>query len=155
MGDGAGEAAAFRTLISSEIFRTLPVVIDADALNILAGNPELLKQLGPNCVLTPHPGEMARLTGKPIPEIQSRRFESAAELSEKCGCVVVLKGARTVVASPGGFVFVNPAATGVLGTAGSGDSLAGIIGAFMAQGLSPCDAAGAAVFAHGTAGEML
>jgi NAD(P)H-hydrate epimerase len=129
-----------------------PLVLDADALN-------LLSPAGPGtfpaaCVLTPHPGEMARLLGTTVEAIQSNRIEIARQAAERLGCVVVLKGAATVVAAPDGRLGVNSSGGPALATGGTGDVLTGITAACPARGLAPFEAAVAAVFLHGLAGEV-
>ncbi len=133
----------------------VPLVVDADALNLLGGEIEAVavRAEAPR-ILTPHPGEMARLRGTPVKEVQRDRLGHARRLAAATKAVVVLKGARTIVATPDGTAFVNPTANPALGTAGSGDVLAGAIGAFLAQGLDAKDAAIAAVFVHGAAAEL-
>lgn len=129
----------------------LPVVIDADGLNLLSKVPNWHQNLPDGCVLTPHPGEMAALTDLPVQQIQEHRIETAREWSERWNQVVVLKGAYTVIASPRGRVSVNQLATAALARAGTGDVLAGMITGFLAQGIPAEDAACAAVFLHGRA----
>jgi hydroxyethylthiazole kinase-like uncharacterized protein yjeF len=130
----------------------LPLVIDADGLNLLGTEAAavLARAKGPR-ILTPHPGEMARLLGIETAAVNARRLDLARQLASDSGGVVVLKGARTVIATPGGEAFVNPTADPSLGTAGSGDVLTGVITGLLAQGLSPIDAARAGVFVHGAA----
>jgi NAD(P)H-hydrate epimerase len=135
----------------------LPAVVDADALNALAGDKGWWRPLHGPLVLTPHPGEFARLTGVPgqeaaLAEDDDARAEAAAEAAIRWGQVVVLKGARTVVASPDGDVLRSEVATPALATAGSGDVLSGSIGAFLAAGCDPIVAAGCGVAVHGAAG---
>ena len=101
-------------------------------------------------VLTPHLGEMSRLTGIPPADLEARRLDACREWAVKWGCVLVLKGAPTVVAGPDGRASVNPTGNPGMATAGMGDVLTGIVAALMAQGLAPYDAARAAVYAHGT-----
>lgn len=131
-----------------------PMVIDADGLNSLARLPEWWKSLSGVNVLTPHPGEMSRLTGLEVPQIQRERIEVARDHAHKWGQVVVLKGAYTVVASPDGRAYVNPFANPALATAGCGDVLAGAIAGFLAQGLEPLRAAVVGVYVHALAGEL-
>jgi ADP-dependent NAD(P)H-hydrate dehydratase / NAD(P)H-hydrate epimerase len=134
----------------------LPMVVDADALNALGtGAPGLLASAPAPRVLTPHPGEMGRLLGLSIAEVQADRIGRARGLAAASGAVVVLKGARTIVAAPDGQVFVNPAATSSLATAGSGDVLTGVIGALLARGCDALTAAQIGVYVHGAAGEAL
>jgi NAD(P)H-hydrate epimerase len=135
---------------------TVPMVIDADALNLLG--PDVVRVLSlvdaPR-ILTPHPGEMARLVGGSIDDVQANRLAVARDLAGRTKAIVVLKGARTLVAAPDGTVFVNPTACGALATAGTGDVLTGVIGSLLAQGMTPLAAARAGVYLHGTAGEAL
>jgi hydroxyethylthiazole kinase-like uncharacterized protein yjeF len=134
----------------------VPMVLDADALNLLGTEiGRVLSITNAPRILTPHPGEMSRLTGRRIDEIQADRLGMARELAARAKAVVVLKGARTLVAAPDGTVYINPTATGALATAGSGDVLTGVIGALLAQGLEPIAAARASVFIHGAAGEAV
>lgn len=135
--------------------REIPVVIDADGLNALALAPEGLKTLAGRAVLTPHPGEISRLSGRTVKEIQADRIRSAREFSRRYGIVVVLKGARTVIADPQGPIYLNPVAHSVLASGGTGDVLTGLILGFLAQGLSPVKAACLGVFLHGQAGACL
>jgi hydroxyethylthiazole kinase-like uncharacterized protein yjeF len=130
-------------------------VVDADALNILSTLPDWASRLPPWSILTPHPGEMARLTGGDVTEINAQRIQSARHWSGAWGHVVVLKGAHTVIAAPDGRLAVLPFALPTLATAGSGDVLAGAIAAMLAQGLSPFDAAVCAAYLHGHAGLLL
>ena len=106
-------------------------------------------------MLTPHPGEMARLLDSSVREIQGARPQSARELAEVTRSVVVLKGSGTVVAAPGGHLSVNATGGPLLGTAGTGDVLAGLLGGLLAQGLEPWDAARLGVFLHGAAADRL
>lgn len=127
------------------------VLIDADGLNLLSEIDEWWKLVPPGAVLTPHPGEMARLTGRAT---TSDRIEAAREWAGAFGGVLVLKGAHTVVAA-GDMAAVSPIATPALATAGTGDVLAGVIGGLIAQGANPYDAARAGVYIHGMAGRDL
>ena len=131
------------------------LILDADALNALAGVRAWWQGLGPRAVVTPHPGEMARLLRGTVAEVESDRIAVASGAAADWGLVVVLKGAYTVVASPEGRPVVSPIATAALATAGSGDVLAGALAGLAAQGLSARDAALAAVYLHGRAGELL
>jgi NAD(P)H-hydrate epimerase len=129
-----------------------PLVFDADALKLLARLPDWPKLLTPATVLTPHPGEMAVLTGKKIGDIQANRLEIALQYSQQWGVVVVLKGALTVVASPQQGAVVIPIATPALARAGTGDVLSGIITGLLAQGVEPFDASIAGAWIHAQAG---
>ncbi len=134
----------------------IPVVVDADALTAMAGEMEgfAAGSCG-SLVLTPHPGEMARLCGCSVEQVQADRLDSVRRLAMKTGAVVVLKGARTVTASPEGEICINMTGNSGMGTGGMGDVLSGMIGALLCQGYSPWDAARLGVCAHGLAGDML
>jgi NAD(P)H-hydrate epimerase len=138
-----------------EKFALPPLVLDGDALNLLSDWPEWAEHVPAGSVLTPHPGEMARLTGLTVDEVQADRVGAARENAAKWKQIVVLKGAGTVIAEPGGQVYVSPFSNPVLATAGTGDVLAGTIVGLLAQGLTPLDAACAGVYLHGVAGEIL
>lgn len=161
IGPGLGqdpETAVFLEEILSQA--DLPAVIDADALNLIARAPELLQQPSLSdrrrrWVLTPHPGEMARLLGKSVAEVQADRVGLATRASLNWGSVVVLKGAHTVVAAPEGQVFINPTGNPGLASGGTGDVLAGLIAGLLAQGLTPVQSAVAGVYAHGRAADRL
>lgn len=129
-----------------------PVVIDADGLNLLAKFPGWHRLLPPETILTPHPGEMSRLTGLSTAEIQARRLETAEQYAREWGLVVVLKGALTVIAGPEGETCVIPVATAALARAGTGDVLAGIIVGLRAQGVAAFQAAAAGAWIHAQAG---
>ncbi len=131
------------------------VVFDADALNALAQSPDWHSRLNLARVLTPHPGEMARLTAVSVEEVQSNRLRSATEYARVSNSVVVLKGACTVVAAPDGRARISGAANAMLATAGTGDVLAGMLVGLIAQGLDPFDAASAAVYLHAEAGRLV
>jgi len=127
-------------------------VIDADGLKLLARVPDWPKKLAEQAVLTPHPGEMSILTGLSVPEIQSDRLETARKYAREWGHVVILKGAVTVIAEPGGRVRVIPVATSALAHAGTGDVLAGMVAGLRAQGATAFDSAVAAAWLHAQAG---
>ena len=131
-----------------------PLVLDADALYAMAGHNEILAAAGGLAVLTPHPGEMARLTGLSVKQIQTDRLGSARRAAAEWNSIVVLKGSRTVVAFPDGDLYVNPTGNPGMATGGTGDVLAGMIAALIAQGLSSHDAAVLAVYLHGRAGDL-
>jgi hydroxyethylthiazole kinase-like uncharacterized protein yjeF len=130
------------------------LVIDADAVNALAGKPTLLRKAKAPAVLTPHPGEFARLTGKSRDAIEADRVGAAQAFAKRYGVYVVLKGVPTVTAGPEGQVIVNSTGNPGMATAGAGDVLAGAVAAFLAQGLHPLEAAALGVYLHGLAGDM-
>lgn len=139
---------------ASEGIKLPPLVLDADGLNLMAKVEGWWHQLPTETILTPHPGEMARLIGCETKEVQADRIGCATEMAAKWGHIVVLKGAHTVVAAPDGRAMVLPFANPAMATAGSGDVLAGAIVGMRAQGLVPFDAAAVGAYLHGLAGEM-
>ena len=158
IGPGLGQMPETSRFITGLLSAAnLPAVIDADALNILSTEPEQIAALakGRTIVLTPHPGEMARLTGKPVAEIQASRLETARAFAVRMGITLVLKGARTLVAHPDGRVMVNTTGNPGMAKGGSGDLLTGFIAGMLAQ--FPADAARAveaAVYLHGLAADL-
>ena len=132
-----------------------PLVLDADALNALADDRAALTRLGPGRVLTPHPGEMARLTARPTAEIQADRAAVATAAARDWRAVVVLKGAGTLVAAPDGRLFEDRHQVPALASGGTGDVLGGLIAGLLAQGAEPFEAAVAGVHVHAEAGERL
>ncbi|HWR41812.1 NAD(P)H-hydrate dehydratase [Sporomusa sp.] len=155
IGPGLGRheetAAAVRAVI---VAAECPLVIDADALDALAGYTDSLSDCAALPVLTPHPGEMARLTGLSIQAVNADRVNVARQAAGEWGSIVVLKGARTVVAFPDGEVYINTSGNAGMATGGTGDALTGIIAGLIAQGLSSHDAAVAGVYIHGLAGDV-
>ena len=149
MGSGEATGAIIREILQND---RCPVVIDADGLNTAEQWLEQAGQAQMPVILTPHPGEMARLSGLETGYIQSNRLAVAQEFAEKKHVWLVLKGANTIIAAPDGRLYMNVMDSPALAVAGSGDVLAGMIGAFLAQGLPPEEACCAAVYAHGLAG---
>ncbi|MDC0708067.1 NAD(P)H-hydrate dehydratase [Stigmatella sp. ncwal1] len=131
------------------------VVLDADALNAVATDLSVLRQAKQQVVLTPHPGEMARLTGLSTKEVQARRLEVAREFAMAHGVTLVLKGTRTLTVSADGDIYINPTGNPGMATGGTGDVLSGICGAFLAQGVPVHEAIWAAVYTHGLAGDLV
>lgn len=129
-----------------------PIVLDADSLNILAFNKELIKEVPKKSILTPHPGEFKRLVGEWLNDYD--KLEMQKEFSSKYGVIVVLKGKYTSISTPDGNIFFNPTGNPGMATAGSGDVLTGIITSFLAQGYSPLDSAILGVYIHGMAGDL-
>ncbi|WP_410771050.1 NAD(P)H-hydrate dehydratase [Fontibacillus sp. BL9] len=153
LGRFPGEASFLRALWEGA---SRPLVVDADALNILAaaGGPAAWRRRDAATVLTPHPGEMARLTGLGTAEVQRDRIGVARRFAAEHRVTLVLKGARTVIASPDGRVFVNVTGHPGMATGGSGDVLTGVIAGLLAQGLDEVQAAVLGVYLHGLAGEQ-
>jgi len=145
-------AALARALVAA---RALPTVLDADGLNAYEGTEGFDSHSGAPLVLTPHLGEMGRLTGDTPASLEARRIDAAREWAERWKAVVVLKGAPTVTAAPDGRATVNSTGNPGLATAGTGDVLAGMVAALLAQRLDPYDAARAAVHVHGLAGDRV
>lgn len=130
-----------------------PVILDADGINAFEGHIDLLRTSSSKLILTPHPGEMSRLCGKSISDIQSSRLDTAREFAKSNGVVVMLKGANTIVASPDGKSYVNPTGNPGMSKGGSGDILAGITASFAAQGMPADSAACCGAYIHGLAGD--
>jgi ADP-dependent NAD(P)H-hydrate dehydratase / NAD(P)H-hydrate epimerase len=158
IGPGLGQGAETAKFLTGLLSATkIPAVIDADALNMLAAKPALLKKLakGRTLVLTPHPGEMARLAGATIAEVQANRLRTARDFAERMGVTLVLKGARTLIAHPDGRVAINTSGNPGMAKGGSGDVLTGLIAGLLAQ--YPHDTAQAveaAVYLHGLAADL-
>lgn len=154
LGPGLGQDPGSAALARGLLARTRrPAVVDADALNAFAGELERLRSEAPR-VLTPHPGEAARLLGCSTGEIQADRPAAARALAARSGAIAILKGARTLIAKPDGELCVNPTGGPGLAAGGSGDVLAGLVGALLAQGLSAWDASRVGAYLHGLAGEL-
>ena len=159
LGCGLGQSQSAIRFIKSTLFRLKPasplLVLDADALNTLAKTPNWWQQLANDAILTPHPGEMARLAGVSIDEVQSDRIGMAKKMALEYHKTIVLKGAYTVIVKPDGQPRVSPIANPGLASAGTGDVLTGVIAGLVAQGLTLFDAAACGVYLHGQAGEMV
>jgi NAD(P)H-hydrate epimerase len=158
IGPGLGQSELAAGWVGEVLASGVPAVMDADALNLVAGvTGALAKAAGP-VVITPHPGEAARLLGISTAEIEADRLAAARALAGKTHAIVVLKGARTVICDGtlgDDHCSINATGGPELATGGSGDVLSGVIGALLAQGLAPADAARAAVWVHGAAGDEL
>lgn len=161
LGPGLGNSPATFNLLL-QVLKTLleegktgtTLVLDADGLNVLQGRTDLLKDMGCPVIITPHPGEMARLTGKTRAEIHDDRVGTARAFAREHGVIVVLKGHRTVI-TDGIRVQINPTGSSAMAQGGMGDALTGIIASFAGQGISPWDAAVAGVYLHGHIGDLL
>jgi ADP-dependent NAD(P)H-hydrate dehydratase / NAD(P)H-hydrate epimerase len=150
---GTDEVAA--DLLTAVLATSLPVLVDADGITLLATHRELLPRPAPT-LLTPHAGELARLLGADRLDVEAHRLRFATRAAAELGCTVLLKGSTTVIAPPAADqeVLVNPTGTSWLATAGSGDVLSGLAGSLLAQGLDPPRAAAAAAYLHGVAGRL-
>jgi NAD(P)H-hydrate epimerase len=156
IGPGLGRDPSTRRLLEALLPQvTIPVVLDADGLNLVSEIPGLLARLPADLILTPHPGEFARLSGLTTADVQADRQGVARRFAKSWRKVVVLKGAQTVIADPDGRLVINPVATPALASGGTGDVLAGMIGALRGQGLPAFEAAVTGVYVHGLAGQWL
>jgi hydroxyethylthiazole kinase-like uncharacterized protein yjeF len=158
VGPGLGSGEHARTLLAHALASASPLLADADALNLLATDPVLqgaLAQRPAGALLTPHPLEAARLLGTDIGAVQADRLAAARALADRLHAVVVLKGSGTVIAAPGGEAVINGTGNPALATAGTGDVLAGLCGALLAQGWPAWEAALAGVWLHGRAADVL
>jgi NAD(P)H-hydrate epimerase len=155
IGPGIGTQEETRRLVIELLARcTVPMLIDADAINALTGKAALLKRVKAPVVLTPHPGEFSRISGKGVGEIERDRVDAASSFAKRTGAVIILKGVPTVVAEPEGRTFINSAGNPGMAKAGVGDALTGMASALMAQGLSPLGASLLSVYLHGLAGDI-
>lgn len=156
LGPGLGTDRETRELVKALLAAAeIPMVIDADGLNCLADDPGILKSAKAPVILTPHPGEMARLTGKTSAEIQADRLETARSFAEQYHAILVLKGAQTLVCCPDRSCFICPTGNPGMASGGMGDVLTGIIAGFLAQGLPADTAAIVGTYVHGLCGDIL
>jgi hydroxyethylthiazole kinase-like uncharacterized protein yjeF len=151
VGSGLGTGPEATAIVTAVLGTDVPVVLDADALAVVAAQPRLVADRSARTVLTPHAGEFARLVGMDRDHVEARRLRSAQDAASKLGVTVLLKGSTTVIADPSGQTRINTAQSPYLATAGSGDVLAGICGTLLAAGLSALDAGAAGAFLHGLA----
>ncbi len=154
-GPGMGTGADSGAMLAAVLATSVPALVDADGLTLVAANPDLLRRQAPT-VITPHAGELARLLDADRDDIEARRLHYATAAAAKLGVTVLLKGSTTVIAGPepGQPVLVNPTGSSWLATAGSGDVLSGLAGSLLAQGAAPELAAAAAAYLHGMAGRL-
>ncbi len=157
LGPGLGQSSELAKLIRALVTNTtVPIVVDADGLNLLANQPECLHDRSDQpLILTPHPGEMARLTGLKVSEIEANRFEVAQQFATKYGVVLLLKGVRTLIVAPDGRVNINSTGNDGLASGGSGDVLTGLIGGLLAQGMDGFSAASLGAWLHGRAADLV
>jgi len=156
IGPGMGISQETEILVHKLIQEiTIPMVIDADAINALAGHAECLHKAKTRHILTPHPGEMARLTGLSTREIQSDRVTFARYFARSHNVILILKGAKTIIAHPNGQIAINPTGNPGMASGGMGDVLTGIIAGIIAQGIMPGDAVETAAYIHGLAADIL
>lgn len=158
VGPGLGTSRDSTDLVARALTSTLPLVLDADALNLVAAEPGLQQKLARRTapkLLTPHPLEAARLMGVDARQVQANRLGVASELATRFGACVVLKGSGSIIAAPDGRLAINGCGNAALATAGSGDVLAGLCGSLLAQRMPPWEAACAAVWLHGSAADQL
>lgn len=155
IGPGISQNKETQALVRNLVTKiNRPMVLDADALNAFVGHMDALKRPAGPLVLTPHPGEMARLIEKTVEEVQNDRKNIALSFAHQYNIVLVLKGHKTVVASPGGDYYINETGNAGMATGGTGDVLTGIIASFIGQGAEPYTAAIAGSYFHGLAGDI-
>lgn len=155
IGPGMGQQPEIQKIVWKVVSScSVPMAVDADALNTVAQATTALKKLQRPLVLTPHPGEMARLVRQTAKEVQAHRWEVARSFAQEYGVTLVLKGAGTVITDKSGKLWINSTGNPGMAKGGMGDALTGIIGSFLAQGMTPLDAARAGVFVHGLAGDL-
>lgn len=154
-GPGLSTGGGVRRVIEGLLRVGKPLVIDADGLNVLAGQPEILRGASAPVVITPHPGELARLLGIRAQEVVADRLGRARAAAARCGCVVVLKSAATVVATPDGDAYLVRRGNPGMATGGMGDVLTGAIASLIGQGAAPAEAAWTAAYLHGLAADIL
>ncbi|OGC03980.1 NAD(P)H-hydrate dehydratase [candidate division WOR-1 bacterium RIFOXYA12_FULL_43_27] len=149
-----GPGLSFSSILEKITGWNKPIVIDADGLNSISENPNILMRFKSSAVITPHPGELSRLLAVSIDAILADRVAAAKNAAKKWGVICVLKGAGTVVATPDGKFYVNTTGNSGMASGGMGDVLTGIIASFIAQGTSPYEAAILGVYLHGLAGDL-
>lgn len=155
IGPGLGGGADVGRVVSEVVkSAACPMIIDADGINALCGRIDIIKNARAAVVLTPHPGEMARLLGKTAGEVQADRVGAARLAAQQTGAVVVLKGSGTIIAEPDGKTYINLTGNPGMASGGSGDVLSGMIAAFLGRGFGAVQAAKAAVYFHGAAGDI-
>lgn len=155
IGPGISQNKETQNLVRNLLVKVdRPVVLDADGINALAGHLDILKSAKAPVILTPHPGEMSRLTGKDVNEIQKDRKNIALNFAGEYNAVLILKGRDTIVAKPDGQFYINQTGNAGMATAGVGDILTGMIASFIGQGLEPFIAASLGVYFHGAAGDL-
>lgn len=149
MGPGLGQSEDVRVVVTAVLQEAkCPVVLDADGINVMAAHKDILRDRTTPTILTPHPGEFTRLGGDP-----ANRQQAAEEMAKDLGCIVLLKGSGTVI-TDGHTTYINPTGNPGMAVGGSGDVLAGIIGAFLGQGIAPIRAAACGAWVHGAAGDL-
>jgi ADP-dependent NAD(P)H-hydrate dehydratase / NAD(P)H-hydrate epimerase len=156
MGPGISTGDESVALVKELLLKVdCPMVLDADAITAVSDDPAILRKASAPLILTPHPGEMARICGCSVPEVQQNRLEIAARFSAEYGVVLVLNGHRTVIAGPDGELAINSTGNPAMASGGMGDTLTGIIAGFLAQGFAPFKAACLGVFVHGAAADRV
>lgn len=155
IGPGLGKSADARKLVSELVEKiACPIVLDADGLNVISDEIDIIKKRAGLTVITPHPGEASRILDQEISSVQENRLAAAKRLCELTGAVVCLKGHKTIVADKDGEMFINDTGNSGMATGGTGDVLTGIIASFIGQGLDPYGASVSGVYLHGLAGDI-
>lgn len=155
IGPGMGWNEKTKKIVFNMIRKcTCPMIIDADGINVISENIDILKEARAEIIFTPHPKEMSRLNKEKTEEILLKKAEYAGKFAKKYGVTVVLKGHETVISDKEGVIYVNKTGNEAMAKGGSGDVLSGMIGAFLAQGVTPTDAGIISVYIHGLAGDI-
>jgi NAD(P)H-hydrate epimerase len=155
VGPGLGVATDTRAAVRDLVLRSRgPLVLDADGLNAFAGRIDDLARRGGDLVLTPHPGELARLLGTEVAAVEHDRLAAVRAAAARAAAIVVLKGHQTLIADPGGEVAINTTGNPGMATGGTGDVLTGVVGALLAQAFEPSAAARLGAYLHGLAGDL-
>ncbi len=153
-GCGLGQGKTAKKILSTVCREAeVPLVLDADALNLMAEDPKLSGMISVPAILTPHMGEMSRLSGMKVEDLKKSRLKTASEYASKEHKILVMKDARTVIATPEGKLYINVTGNNGMSTGGSGDVLSGLIGGLLAQGITPEEAAICGVLLHGLSGD--
>ena len=156
IGPGLTCEKEIETLVENLILKSnIPIVLDADGINVLAGKKEIIKRVKKEIILTPHPKEMSRLLGINFDYVLNNKVEIAKHTACKLNCTVVLKGPGTIIATKDEKIYISPFANAALAKGGTGDVLSGFIGGLIAQGLEPIKAACVGVYLHGKCGELV
>lgn len=156
IGPGLGNRSHLIKIIKDSLgFFKCPIILDADALNLISTDPSLIKKYSHNIIITPHPGEMSKITNKSVKFVQENRIQVAKNISKETGSITVLKGFRTVITDKLGKLFINSSGNEGMATGGMGDALTGIIASFIGQGYSSLNSSILGVFVHGKAGDKI
>lgn len=156
IGPGLGSRKGLYKIIEDSLnYFDCPIILDADALNLISKDFNVLDKYKNQIIITPHPGEMSKITGKSVKEIQANRIKISSDVSRKIKCISVLKGFRTIISSNSGQIYINGSGNEGMATGGMGDALTGIIASFIGQGYSELESTILGVYVHGKAGDSI